>query len=178
MKNSTSLLRRWLLAVALVATVAAAGWVGDGPQEDRVIAVVGAGEGAHAQQAPPPERRPGAAGADGALIEMEKLKQRTAPGKVGEMFSSRNWQPPPAPVAARAKPEPPRAPPLPFRFFGRLVEDGRTVVFLDRQDEIYAAKVGDTIGGAYRVEEINGTEVVLTYLPLKQRQTLPIGTIN
>ena len=56
--------------------------------------------------------------------------------------------------------------------------DGRTVVFLDRQDEIYAAKVGDTIAGAYRVEEINGTEVVLTYLPLKQRQTLPISNIN
>lgn len=180
MMNSIPLLRRWLLAVALVGTVAAAGWVGDDPDGDRVIPAAGAGEGARAQQATPPERRPVAArpGADGTLIEMEKLKQRTTPGKVGEIFPSRSWQPPPPPVAARGKPEPPRAPPLPFQFFGRLVENGMTVVFLNRQDEIYAAKVGDTIAGSYRVEEINGTEVVLTYLPLKQRQTLPIGTIN
>ena len=177
MKNSTTLLRRWLLAVALVATVAAAGWVGDDPEGDRVIAAPAADEGARAQQAQP-QRRPVAARPDtgGALIDTEKLKQRTSNGKVGDMFSTP--PPPPPPVAARMKPEPPRAPPLPFRFFGRLVDDGKTVVFLDRNDEIYAAKVGDTIAGSYRVEEINGTEVVLTYLPLKQRQTLPIGTIN
>jgi len=178
MRNSTPLLRRWLLAVALVATVAAAGWVGDGPEGDRVVAPTGGDEGARAQQATPPERRPVAArpGTDGALIDTEKLKQRTSNGKVGQMFSSP--QPPPPPVAARMKPEPPRAPPLPFRFFGRLVEDGKTVVFLNLQDDTYAVKAGDTIAGSYRVEEISGTEVVLTYLPLQQRQTLPIGTIN
>jgi hypothetical protein len=178
MMNSIPLLRRWLLAVALVGTVAAAGWVGDEPGAVRVVAPTGGDEGARAPQAMPPERRPVAArpDTDGALIDIEKLKRRTSNGKVGEMFSSP--PPPPPPVAARMKPEPPRAPPLPFRFFGRLVEDGKTVVFLDRQDEIYAAKVGDTIGGAYRVEEIKSAEVVLTYLPLKQRQTLQIGTLN
>jgi hypothetical protein len=178
MMNSTPLLRRWLLAVALVGTVAAAGWVGDDVEGDRVVAATGAGE-ARAQQDSPPERRPGAAGsaADGALIDTEKLKQRTAPGKVGEMFSSRDWQPPPPPVA-RGKPEPPRAPPLPFRFFGRLLDNGTTVVFLNRQDDVYAVKAGDTIDGIYRVEDISGSEVVLTYLPLKQRQKLQIGPIN
>ena len=178
MMNSTPLLRRWLLAVALVGTVAAAGWVGDDAEGDRVIAATGAGE-ARAQQERTPERRSGAAGpsADGALIDTEKLKQRTAPGKVGEMFPSRNWQPPPPPVA-RGKPEAPRAPPLPFRFFGRMVDNGTTVVFLNRQDDVYAVKAGDTIDGVYRVEGISGSEVVLTYLPLKQRQTLPIGTLQ
>jgi hypothetical protein len=52
------------------------------------------------------------------------------------------------------------------------------VVFLNRQDDIYAVKAGDTIGGAYRVEEISASEVVLTYLPLRQRQTLQIGTLQ
>ncbi|MGH8642540.1 MAG: hypothetical protein ACRET6_12575 [Burkholderiales bacterium] len=175
--NSTQLLRRWLLAVALVGTVAAAGWVGNDAEGDRVVATTGTGE-AGAQQERTPERRPVAASsaADGTLIDTEKLK-RTAPGKVGEMFASRNWQPPPSPVA-RGKPEPPRAPPLPFRFFGRLVDNGTTVVFLNRQDDVYAVKAGDTIDGAYRVEDISGSEVVLTYLPLKQRQTLPIGTLQ
>lgn len=172
MKESSAV-RRWALAIALAATVAAAGWVG-GNQEGGRVAALDAGEGARPEA---PERRSDAAGpaADGPAVDLERLKQRDVTRKFGEMFPAR--EPPPPPPSSRI-PEPPRAPPLPFRFFGRLVEDGRTVVFLDRQDEIYAAKVGDTIAGAYRVEEINGTEVVLTYLPLNQRQTLPIGAIN
>jgi hypothetical protein len=91
------------------------------------------------------------------------------------MFPARQ---PELPAAALLKPEPPRAPPLPFRFFGRMVENGTTVVFLDRQDDVFAVKEGDTIGGTYRVEEISGSEIVLTYLPLRQRQKLPIGAIQ
>jgi Tfp pilus assembly protein PilP len=91
------------------------------------------------------------------------------------MFPARRPEPPPE---MKRKPEPPRAPPLPFQFFGRMVENGTTMVFLNRQDDVFAVKAGDTIGSTYRVEEINGSEIVLTYLPLKQRQTLPIGSIQ
>ena len=52
------------------------------------------------------------------------------------------------------------------------------MVFLNQDDDVYAVKAGDTIGGAYRIEEIKGSEVVLTYLPLKQLQTLQIGTLQ
>jgi hypothetical protein len=177
MKGSSTM-RRWLLALALTATVAAAGWVRS-KEQNGVVVASSARNAESPQQAEPPQRRADAEnpGAAGSTIGLERLSQRPVARNFGEMFHPRSWQPPPPPVSARA-PERPTAPPLPFRFFGRLVEDGRTVVFLDRQDEIYAAKVGDTIGGTYRVEEIKGTEVVLTYLPLKQRQTLQIGTIN
>jgi len=174
MMNSNTL-RRWLLASALVATVAAAGWVGSKEQNG-----IGAANGSDgAERAEAPRRQPAPANpAAGPAIDMEKLSQRPVARSFGEMFHSRNWQPPPPSPAAGRAAEAPRAPPLPFRFFGRLVEDGKTIVFLDRQDEIYAAKAGDTIAGSYRVEEINGTEVVLTYLPLKQRQRLPISSIE
>lgn len=168
MKES-SVFRRWSLAVALAATVVAAGWVG-GNQGGSQVALVATGEDARPEQAEAAIRDAG-----NLEIELEKLKQRPVATDFGEMFPAR--QPPP-PAAALVTPEPPRAPPLPFRFFGRMVENGTTVVFLDRQDDVFAVKEGDTIGGAYRVEEINGTEVVLTYLPLRQRQKLPIGSIN
>jgi hypothetical protein len=176
MRNSSTK-RRWLLALALVATVAAAGWVGSKEQNGVVVASI-ARDAESLQRAAPPQSQAAGAnpGAAGSAIALDRLSQRPVARNFGEMFHPRSWAPPPAPVAARA-PEKPSAPPLPFRFFGRLIEDGKTVVFLDRQDEIYAAKAGDTIG-PYRVEEINGTEVVLTYLPLKQRQKLPIGGIN
>lgn len=174
MKESSPL-RRWLLAVALAATVAAAGWVG-GNQEGSRIAELDPGENARPAAA---ERRSDAAdpAAQEAEVDLEKLKQRDVTRKFGEMFPANRWDPPAPPPSAR-RPEPPRAPPLPFRFFGRMIDNGTTVVFLDRQDDVYAVKAGDTIAGAYRIEEINGTEVVLTYLPLKQRQSLRISTIE
>lgn len=176
MRNSSAM-RRWLLALALTATVAAAGWVGN--KEQGVVVVASTARSGAAERAEPQQQRRDAAspGATGSTIEMEKLSQRPVARKFGEMFHARDWQPPPPPVVARA-PERPSAPPLPFQFFGRLVDNGTTVVFLNRQDDIFAVKAGDTIGGAYRVEEINGSEVVLTYLPLRQRQTLQIGTLQ
>jgi hypothetical protein len=176
MKGSSKL-RGWVLVLALAATVAAAGWVGS--KEQSVVVASTARNGAPAGRAEPQQQRRDAAspGAAGSTIEMEKLSQRPVARKFGEMFHARSWQPPPPPVSARA-PERPSAPPLPFQFFGRLVDNGTTVVFLNRQDDIYAVKAGDTIGGAYRVEEISASEVVLTYLPLRQRQTLQIGTLQ
>jgi hypothetical protein len=177
MKGSSAK-RAWLLALALAATVAAAGWVRS-KEQSGVVAASAARNGAPAEPAEPQQQRRDAAnpGATGSTIEMEKLSQRPVAHKFGEMFHPRSWQPPPPPVSARA-PERPSAPPLPFRFFGRLVNDGTTMVFLNRDDDVYAVKAGDTIDGAYRIEEIKRSEVVLTYLPLKQRQTLQIGTIQ
>ncbi len=37
-------------------------------------------------------------------------------------------------------------------------------------------KPGDVIDNIYKLEEVNDSAVVLTYLPLSQRQTLSIGT--
>jgi hypothetical protein len=161
--------------MALAATVAAAGWVG-GNQEESRIALVATGEDARPARGGEPDARAAAAEPrEGGEIDLEKLKQRPVATDFGEMFPARQPEPP---AAAAVKPEPPRAPPLPFRFFGRMVENGTTVVFLDRNDDVFAVKAGDTIGGTYRVEEINGSEIVLTYLPLRQRQKLPIGAIN
>jgi hypothetical protein len=171
MKESSPL-RRWLLAVALAATVAAAGWVG-GNQEASRVAVVDVDGGKRSEAAEP--RQQAAASAAEGDIDLERLRQRQVSREIGQMFPALQ---PELPAQAARKPEPPRAPPLPFTFFGRMVENGTTVVFLNRQDDVFTAKAGDTIGGTYRVEEINGAEVVLTYLPLKQRQTLPIGSIE
>ena len=175
MKGSSAK-RAWLLALALAATVAAAGWVRSKEQSGVVAASTNE---APAERAEPQPQRLDAVnpGATGSSIEMGKLSQRPVARTFGEMFHPRSWQPPPPPISARA-PERPSAPPLPFRFFGRLVDDGTTMVFLNQDDDVYAVKAGDTIGGAYRIEEIKGSEVVLTYLPLKQRQTLQIGTLQ
>ena len=69
--------------------------------------------------------------------------------------------------------EKPAAPPLPFRFFGRLTEKGQTDVFVMQGDELIAIKPGQKIGD-YRVDQIADASISFTYLPMKMKQTLEI----
>ena len=167
--------RGWFLAAALAGSVAAAGWVG-GQEEDARPARKPAVADSDAQR-PAAQEPPAAVDPEPGAIDLEKLERRAFAVDSGDLFPTRSWQPPPPPPEKRPPPKP-QAPPLPFQFFGRYIEDGRTTVFLSQQDRTIVAKAGDTIDGAYRVDEINAAAVVLTYLPLKQKQTLPIGAIN
>jgi hypothetical protein len=90
------------------------------------------------------------------------------------LFAPKSWYVPPPPPKA-VPPPPPSAPPLPFTYMGKLIEDGQMTVFLTKQDRNYVVKVGDTIDGTYKVEEVSARMMTLTYLPLKIKQTLMIG---
>ena len=75
-------------------------------------------------------------------------------------------------------PPPPQAPPLPFKVLGRYVEDGRTKIFLQHNNENMVVQVGDSIADLYHVENLNGGVLTLLYVPLKQEQTLDVGADN
>jgi hypothetical protein len=108
-----------------------------------------------------------------------KLPERGGLAEPGSpLFSSQSWQPPPPKFVAPPPPKPvaPVAPPLPFRFVGRMLQDGHLFVFLAKGDTVITVKQGDTIDGVYRVESIGETEVALTYLPLREKQTLAVVT--
>jgi hypothetical protein len=102
-----------------------------------------------------------------------------------DLFAAHDWRPPAPPpppaVAEVPAPPPPRvAPPLPFRYLGRLEEpDGRVAVFLlrsgagnERQQPPIVVRVGDLIAPHHRVDQIGPRSMRLTYLPLAQAQTL------
>jgi hypothetical protein len=65
------------------------------------------------------------------------------------------------------------APALPFQYFGRLTENGKTEVFVMRGEELIALAAGQTIGD-YRVEQVAEASISFTYLPLKMKQTLDL----
>jgi hypothetical protein len=69
-------------------------------------------------------------------------------------------------AAARA------APPLPFRYIGRLRENGRLEVLLMRGGTVYSLARGDEIDGEYRVDRITESTISFTYLPLKTKQDM------
>lgn len=116
-----------------------------------------------------PPAAPVAAGP--TLPERSGLSETNAP-----LFSTHTWEPPPPKVKAGPPPPPPKpvAPPLPYTFAGRMLQDGKVYVFLARGDTVITAKQGDTVDGIYRVDSISETEVALTYVPLGQKQSLAV----
>lgn len=115
-------------------------------------------------------------------LDLTRLKRSSNAPQTTDAFGVRDWNPPPRKLtpkeaaaqraAAEAPPPPPQAPPLPFVYVGSLGDEDQMIVFLAQQETNHAVKKGDVINGTYRVEEIEPGRVVLTYLPLEQRQIL------
>jgi hypothetical protein len=104
-------------------------------------------------------------------IDLSRLERARADAPASDPFAPKSFAPQPAPQqGAQAKPE---APPLPFRYLGKLIEDGKLSVFLANGEESVTAVAGQRIGD-YRVDKVTESEVQFTYLPLKTKQSLPL----
>jgi hypothetical protein len=105
------------------------------------------------------------------------------PGKpAADPFARRSFGPKAEPAGAQP-PAPPQAPPLPFRYLGKMIEDGELAVFLARGEESYsikkpATKKGQKLDDNYRVDKVTEDRITFTYLPLKIQQTLDIPAVN
>jgi hypothetical protein len=172
--------RRVLLAGALALTLAAVRWAGGedpGPVAAATnvditgtqVAVLRAASAVGSTAAV------ASAAADSEAIDLSRLKRPPQAAAVTDLFAVPQA---PAPVHAPEARTKPTAPPLPYTFFGRMVEGNATRVFLARGELTFAVSPGDTLDGVYRVEQVTDTAVALTYLPLDIKQNLDIGTIQ
>ena len=176
-------LRTGLLITALVATLAAVQWASEldnaSTQGSTVVDPVAREHTVEGARAPTTQQ------ANGEL-NLARLQRSRALEPVGDLFVPQDFRPPPPPPPKRSAPvpavlpqpaPPPQAPPLPFHYIGKLVEEGSGAsVFLALGDRNLVLKPGDVVDDKYRVEEVTEHAVVLTYLPLSLRQTIPIGT--
>jgi hypothetical protein len=100
------------------------------------------------------------------------------PNELTDLFRPHSWVMFKKPVVEDVQVEPPRptAPPVPYGFFGRMRDvEGKVVVYLKREGELIPAAVGKVLSGTYRIEAVTPSEVVVTYLPLAERQVIPAG---
>ncbi|HUQ24771.1 MAG TPA: hypothetical protein VM140_03810 [Burkholderiales bacterium] len=106
-------------------------------------------------------------------LDLSKL-ERAAPGSApgADPFAPKSFAPQQQQQQAAA-PAKPQAPELPFRYLGKLIEDGKLSVFLANGEESLTVTAGAKIGD-YRVDKVTESEVQFTYLPLKTRQSLPL----
>ncbi len=69
-------------------------------------------------------------------------------------------------------------PPLPFRYVGRLVQNGKIEVLLMRGERLYSLAAGDRAGEDYLVERIGESSIGFKYLPLNMKQNLDLPGVN
>jgi hypothetical protein len=163
----------WFLAVS--GTVAAVAWVSG--RDDEVIAVAGVqradrhrGETGAAAKGVAQGIARGMANGAAPVLRLEQLEARAFDDMKADLIAAKSWYVPPPVVV-----EKPRPPPLPFKYSGRMIEDGRTTVFLAQQDRNRPVKSGDLLDNTWRVDAIDATTMTFTYLPLNESQTLALG---
>lgn len=103
------------------------------------------------------------------------LAQPAVEAPLVDIFAVRSWEPPPV-AAEMVVAEAPQAPPLPFRFLGRIVEaDRRPAYLLADESRVVVVRVGDLIGKNYRVEKYENGRLLFRYRPMNLRQALDVG---
>lgn len=85
-------------------------------------------------------------------------------------FSPATFTPPAA--AAKAPPG------LPFRYVGKVLQNGKLEVLLMRGERLYSLAAGDKAGEDYLLERINESSLSFTYLPMNVRQSLELPGVN
>lgn len=113
------------------------------------------------------------------ITQLQRNKNNVA---LTNLFSVLIPPPPPLPIVMSPQvelaPPQPVAPPLPFRFLGRLIDHDRTVVFVAHDSLNFSLHLGDTVENLYRVEAMDENQMTFVYLPLDERQTLNMGRPN
>lgn len=163
--------RRWIfLGLMLCVTLAAAAWVGrgEGGNDEEIMAPQNGNTNARAAfKKQGSEELP--------KLELDKLKRGAVDKIEQNLFVAKSWYVPPPPVKVQA-PATPTAPPMPFTYMGKLQEEsGRLIIYLVKGEQTYSVSPGDVIDDTYRIDGIQGGQIVMTYLPLTVKQTLPIG---
>ena len=106
-------------------------------------------------------------------IDLAKLESRVGDDAKADPFAPRSFGAGAVPQAAHAALARQEAPQMPFRYIGKMIDNGKLAVFLQKGNESYTAMEGERVGD-YRIDKITENEIRFTYLPMKTKQTLPL----
>lgn len=115
-------------------------------------------------------------------LDMAKLRRQNWSDGVANLLGPRVVPapaPPPAYVVSHAGPAvappapAPVAPPLPFAYLGKIIDGGKTTVFVGRGADHYFVARGTRID-QYQVESVTETQITFVYRPLGMRQVLVV----
>ena len=114
-----------------------------------------------------------------AAERLELPERRGLTRTQGELFGAP--PPPPKPITKKAQPPAPVAaapvaPPVPYRFAGKVRKGSEEEVLISKGDAVFPVKAGDTLDGTYKVESISAERIDLVYLPLGTRDRIVVSS--
>ena len=105
-----------------------------------------------------------------------QVPEKRSLGKArGELFGAP--PPPPQPVVAAAPAAPvvtPVAPPIPYKFVGRVRKGAEVEFLVAKGDLIIPVRAGDVLDGTYRVVAVKSEGIDLVYLPLNTPERIAV----
>jgi len=104
------------------------------------------------------------------LPERERLA-----GTRGGLFGAPPPPPRPAAPAPAAAPVP-VAPPVPYRFAGKVLKGSEVEVLISKGEFVFPVKAGDTLDGLYKVQSIVSDRIELVYLPLGTPESIAVSS--
>jgi len=167
--------RGLILGLALLASVAWSAWTLTAKQDDVVLATVRPGPAAgRASSHVGASTNALASASEERAITLNLPRRLIAPKQPRNLFGAYSYEAPRPPPLAVA-PEPPRAPPLPFVYTGRLIVDGRATYLLLQGSAPISAMLGSDIG-EFKLIEAAPEQLVFLHGPTGQRVAMSIGS--
>ncbi len=171
--------RRNLLLFGGLAVAAGVAVFGDRtPNGPATVEAVAHSPSSSAPAAPAPARsgdRKHAAPAILALVPRQDLIGHAPPSEPPSLFGTRALFEAQSDSAKDAAPVVDTLPPLPFTYLGKKFENGKWEIFLAIGDKTYFVREGTVIDSTYVVNAIRPPTMTMTFLPMKEMQTLSIG---
>ena len=116
--------------------------------------------------------------ARGKSTESLQLPERRGLSQArGELFGA---PPPPPQSVATASANAPAvqvAPPMPYRFAGRVRNGGEEEFLLSKGELVFPVKEGDTIDGTYKVVAVKPDSIELTYIPQGTPERITVSSV-
>lgn len=111
---------------------------------------------------------------EGPNFDISRLERPAAAAPASDPFAKRSFGASAAAAQQAPAPARPEAPELPFRYMGKVIEDGKTEILLLRGDEHFVVAAGQKIDNEYRLDKVTASALTITYLPMKTKQTLEL----
>jgi len=168
------MVKKYAVWLVLVLTVIACYWVGaqDEPADDELEVIAKSSKATLAKQ----EANPGSNNllpVNTGNAEFSRPQIMDEPENIFTMFVSQadlNQQ------SVEQEIDPP--PENPFKFAGKLIDDGEIVVFLMDGQKNYSVKVGDVLEGAWEIKAITPPLMTIKYIPLNIEMQMQIGAVS
>ena len=169
-----SIVRWFILGGALLATLAAAVWpAGNRSEAPEVVAPV--------PRTPERTARRASAGHEIQLPALEAPGRQHTVSGLQDLFGATDWSRPATLPLKRALPPDtasasgPMVPPFPYTIAGIIEDPSGPMVVFTKQNQNYVVRVGEVLEQTYRVESVGAESAMVTYLPLRIAQAIPLS---